>query len=84
MYSHNVFPLGILSLKQIEKGQEVLNDISKIIDNKNNDSEILSLSNKFFTLIPHISKKIELIETHEILNDKNKLLIYMRNVSSHI
>ena len=57
MYSHNVFPLGILSLKQIEKGQEVLNDISKIIDNKNNDSEILSLSNKFFTLIPHISKK---------------------------
>lgn len=84
MYTHNVFPLGILSLKQIEKGQEVLNDISKIIDNKNNDSEILSLSNKFFTLIPHISKKIELIETHEILNDKNKLLIYMRNVSSHI
>ena len=84
MYSHNVFPLGILSLKQIEKGQEVLNDISKIIDDKNNDSEILSLSNKFFTLIPHISKKIELIETHEILNDKNKLLIYMRNVSSHI
>lgn len=84
MYTHNVFPLGILSLKQIEKGQEVLNDISKIIDDKNNDSEILSLSNKFFTLIPHISKKIELIETHEILNDKNKLLIYMRNVSSHI
>lgn len=84
MYTHNVFPLGILSLKQIEKGQEVLNDISKIIDDKNNDSEILSLSNKFFTLIPHISKKIELIETREILNDKNKLLIYMRNVSSHI
>ena len=84
MYSHNVFPLGILSLKQIEKGQEVLNDISKIIDNKNNDSEILSLSNKFFTLIPHISKKIELIETREMLNDKNKLLLHMRNVSSHI
>lgn len=72
MYSHNVFPLGILSLKQIEKGQEVLNDISKIIDNK------------FFTLIPHISKKIELIETRKILNDKNKLLLHMRNVSSHI
>jgi len=37
MYSYDVFPLGDLSLCQIKKGQQALNDISKIVDNKNNE-----------------------------------------------
>jgi len=66
MYSYNIFPLGVLSIAQIEKGQEVLNNIANVIDKKNNKNELLSLSNKFFTLIPHISEKLKIIKTHDI------------------
>lgn len=82
MYSYDVFPLGILSIGQIEKGQQTLNNITQIIDGKNNEAELLSLSNKFFTIIPHISKKLEVIKTRETLKEKNELLEYMRKVSN--
>lgn len=62
MYSYNVFPLGVLSINQIEKGQQALNNIANIVDNKNNEAELLSLSNEFFTMIPHISEKLEVIK----------------------
>lgn len=84
MYSYNVFPLGALTIGQIEKGQEVLDDISRIVDNKNNKKELLSLSNKFFTLIPHISEKLKVIKTREDIEEKNELLKYMREVSTKI
>lgn len=84
MYSYNVFPLGALTIGQIEKGQEVLDDISRIVDNKNNKKELLSLSNKFFTLIPHISEKLKVIKTPEDIDEKNELLKYMREVSTKI
>lgn len=84
MYSYNVFPLGVLTIGQIEKGQEVLDDISLIVDDKNNKAELLSLSNKFFTLIPHISKKLKVIKTPEDINAKKELLEYMRGVSNKI
>jgi hypothetical protein len=62
MYSYNIFPLGVLSINQIEKGQQALNNIANIVDNKNNEAELLSLSNEFFTMIPHISEKLEVIK----------------------
>ena len=82
MYSYNVFPLGVLTIAQIEKGQKVLDEISNIIDKKNNKNELVSLSNKFFTLIPHISEKLEVIRTHEMVKEKNELLEYMIKVSN--
>lgn len=82
MYSYNVFPLGVLTIAQIEKGQKVLDEISNIIDKKNNKNELLSLSNEFFTLIPHISEKLEVIRTHEMVKEKNELLEYMIKVSN--
>lgn len=66
MYSYNVFPLGVLSINQIEKGQQALNNIANIVDKKNNDAELLSLSNEFFTIIPHISEKLEVITPLDI------------------
>jgi hypothetical protein len=84
MYSYNVFPLGVLTIGQIDKGQAVLDDISRIVDDKNNKKELLSLSNKFFTLIPHISEKLKVINTREDINEKNELLEYMRGVSNKI
>lgn len=83
MYSYDkVFPCGALSAKQIERGQEVLNNISEIIINeKNNNDELLFLSNNFFILIPHHSKKLKIIQTHKMIEEKNKLLIFMRKYS---
>ena len=82
MYSYNVFPLGVLTIGQIDKGQAALDDISRIVDYKNNKKELLSLSNKFFTLIPHISEKLEVIKTSEMVKEKNELLEYMCKVSN--
>ena len=82
MYSYNVFPLGVLSINQIEKGQQALNNIANIIDNKNNEADLLSLSNEFFTMIPHISEKLEVIRTRKTIKEKNELLEYMRKVSN--
>ena len=84
MYSYNVFPLGVLSINQIEKGQLALNNIANIVDSKNNEAELLSLSNEFFTMIPHISEKLEVIKTHKTIKEKNELLKYMRKVSNEI
>lgn len=82
MYSYNVFPLGVLSIRQIEKGQQALNNIANIVDNKNNEAELLSLSNEFFTMIPHISEKLEVIRTRKTIKEKNEQLEYMRKVSN--
>lgn len=82
MYSYNVFPLGVLTIAQIEKGQEILNNITNVIDKKNNKRELLSLSNDFYSSIPHISEKLEVIKTHDMVKEKNELLEYMRKVSN--
>lgn len=82
MYSYDVFPLGVLSINQIEKGQQALNNIANIVDNKNNEAELLSLSNEFFTMIPHISEKLEVIRTRKTIKEKNELLEYMRKVAN--
>ena len=81
MYSYNIFPLGVLTIDQIERGQNILNNISGVIHNNDNNDELLSLSNNFFTMIPHISKELKVINTPQILNEKNELLAYMREYS---
>tara|TARA_B110000259_G_C13733866_1_gene289646 strand:+ start:157 stop:411 length:255 start_codon:yes stop_codon:yes gene_type:complete len=81
MYYYNVFPLGVQTISQIEKGQEAIDDISKNVDNKRR-SGLLSLYNKFFTLIPYISEKFKVIKTREDIVEKNELLEYMHNVSN--
>jgi len=81
MYDYNIFPLGHLSLNQINKGENILNILENIIMYSSNNSEkILNLSNDFYTNIPHISKKLKIIDNIEILNDKKKLLNYMKTL----
>ena len=82
MYTHNIFPIGVLTINQIERGQDILNNISGVIDKNNNNDELLSLSNNFFTMIPHISRELKVINTIQILNEKNELLAYMRECSN--
>lgn len=45
-------PLGKLSKSQIVKGFEVLDKIQAAIEKKSN-SELIELSNQFYTVIPH-------------------------------
>jgi len=81
MYDYDIFPLGHLSLNQINKGENILNILENIIMFSSNNSEkILNLSNDFYTNIPHISEKLKIIDNIEILNDKKKLLNYMKTL----
>jgi len=41
----------------------------------------LSLSNNFFTMISHISKELKVINTPQILNEKNELIAYIHEFS---
>ena len=81
MYDYDIFPLGHLSLNQINKGENILNILENIIMFSSNNSEkILNLSNDFYTNIPHITEKLKIIDNIEILNDKKKLLNYMKTL----
>ena len=81
MYDYDIFPLGHLSLNQINKGENILNILENIIMYSSNNSEkILNLSNDFYTNIPHISEKLKIIDNIKILNDKKKLLNYMKTL----
>ena len=81
MYSYNIFPLGVLTINQIERGQNILNNISGVIHNNDDNDEFLSLSNNFFTMISHISKELKVINTPQILNEKNELIAYIHEFS---
>jgi len=74
MYS-NIYPLGKLSVNQIKKGQEVLKKLEEVIKNTKNEKKLLSLSNEFYSTIPHVN--IKLISSMEDIRAKKKLLCYM-------
>jgi predicted DNA-binding WGR domain protein len=46
-------PLGQLSNEQIEEGEGILNKAEKVVKSTNNRSDLLELSNLFYSLIPH-------------------------------
>jgi hypothetical protein len=71
----NIYPLGELSINQIKKGQTVLKKLEKIIKTTKNKDKILSLSNEYYSTIPHV--KIHLIKSIKDINIEKKLLNYM-------
>mgnify|MGYP001199398249 CR=1 FL=1 len=72
---HNIYPLGKLSVNQIIKGQKVLRKLEKEIKTNKDPQKLLSLSNEFYSTIPHT--KIALISSMKDIKDKKKLLDYM-------
>lgn len=74
MYS-NIYPLGKLSDNQIKKGKIVLKKLEKVIKTTKNKEKLLSLSNEFYSTIPHINIKI--ISSIRDIHGKKKLLNYM-------
>ncbi len=74
MYS-NIYPLGKLSDNQIKKGKIVLKKLEKVIKTTKNKEKLLSLSNEFYSTIPHINIKI--ISSMRDIHGKKNLLNYM-------
>jgi hypothetical protein len=75
MYSYDIFPLGKMSKNQLFKGFRLLKAIKQEIKTTNHPQKLLSLSNQFYSSIPHIN--IKLLATLNDINDKKKLLKYM-------
>lgn len=71
----NIYPLGKLSVNQIKKGQIVLKKLEKVIKTTKDKQKLLSLSNEFYSSIPHVN--IKLISSMHDIDSKKKLLNYM-------
>lgn len=73
-------PLGKLSKAQIAKGFEVLEDLEKAVDARNN-AQIVSLSSKFYTVIPHdFGRKVPpIMNTLETIRKKYDMLLVRIN-----
>ena len=71
----NIYPLGKLSINQIKKGQKVIKKLEKVIKTTKDKQQLLSLSNEFYSTIPHVN--IKLISSMRDIDSKKKLLNYM-------
>lgn len=71
----NIYPLGKLSVNQIKKGQIVLKKLEKLIKTTKDKQKLISLSNEFYSSIPHVN--IKLISSMHDIDSKKKLLNYM-------
>ena len=89
-YDSDKIPLGQLSPEVIKEGYQYLNQIEKIIDEKNNNickintKEIYDLSSKYFSIIPHnfgmnhMHKFV--INSPERIKEENELLDSIKNI----
>lgn len=80
-------PLGVLTLGQIDKGQEVLDQLATAFSKKKKDNEQLTeLSGEFYTVIPHKfgrSKEqalLAVIDSANKINEKQDTLQLMRDM----
>ncbi|XP_059573331.1 poly [ADP-ribose] polymerase 1 [Alligator mississippiensis] len=69
-------PLGKLSKRQIQSAYSILNDVQQAVSGGGTDSQILDLSNRFYTLIPHDfgMKKPPLLNNLEYIQAKVQML----------
>ena len=80
-------PLGVLTIGQIDKGQDVLDQIATSFGKKKKDQEeLIDLSGQFYTAIPHKFGRSRdaalsaVINTAEQINDKQDTLQLMRDM----
>ncbi|XP_074845976.1 poly [ADP-ribose] polymerase 1 [Carettochelys insculpta] len=69
-------PLGKLSKRQIQSAYSILNEVQQAVSDGGSDSQILDLSNRFYTLIPHDfgMKKPPLLNNLEHIQAKVQML----------
>ncbi|CAH1797246.1 unnamed protein product [Owenia fusiformis] len=76
-------PLGKLSKVQIAKGFECLEEIQKAIEKKKSvHSELVALTSKFYTLIPHDfgRQRPPIITTMEVVRAKMDMLLVLADI----
>lgn len=84
-------PLGILSLKQLVKGETVLSQLSQVLRQQHSgkpcvQSQINELSNQFFSLIPHrlgthrSAVQSHVIDNVSLLNTRRETLQLMKDM----
>ncbi|XP_051881055.1 poly [ADP-ribose] polymerase 1 isoform X2 [Pristis pectinata] len=69
-------PLGKLSKRQIQSAYSILNEVQQVVASAGSESQILDLSNRFYTLIPHDfgMKKPPLLNNEEYIQAKVQML----------
>ncbi|KAK4825125.1 hypothetical protein QYF61_024016 [Mycteria americana] len=69
-------PLGKLSKRQIQSAYSILNEVQQAVSDSGSESQILDLSNRFYTLIPHDfgMKKPPLLNNLEHIQAKVQML----------
>uniref|UniRef100_H3A085 Poly [ADP-ribose] polymerase n=1 Tax=Latimeria chalumnae TaxID=7897 RepID=H3A085_LATCH len=69
-------PLGKLSKRQIQSAYSILNEVQQAVADGGSESQILDLSNRFYTLIPHDfgMKKPPLLNNLEYIQTKVQML----------
>lgn len=69
-------PLGRLSENQLSDAHKTLSDLNDIIVNAADQSELIGLSNKFFTLIPHNlgMRSSPIINTVDLIKQKREMI----------
>uniref|UniRef100_A0A8C9LGS4 Poly [ADP-ribose] polymerase n=1 Tax=Pavo cristatus TaxID=9049 RepID=A0A8C9LGS4_PAVCR len=69
-------PLGKLSKRQIQSAYSILNEVQQAVSDGGSESQILDLSNRFYTLIPHDfgMKKPPLLSNLEYIQAKVQML----------
>lgn len=75
-------PLGKLSRNQLQQAYTTLNELNSMIDlsdEKNKRDNVITATNKFYSLIPHDFgiKTPQLIDSKEILNVCNRVNVIM-------
>ena len=81
-------PLGILTLGQIDKGQDILDQITKAFQSrvKNKSDKLTELSGDFYTVIPHrfgrtrAAAQAAIIKSANQINEKQETLQLMRDM----
>ncbi|XP_060704555.1 poly [ADP-ribose] polymerase 1 [Hemiscyllium ocellatum] len=69
-------PLGKLSKRQIQSAYAILSEVQQVVANNGAESQILDLSNRFYTLIPHDfgMKKPPLLNNEDYIQAKVQML----------
>ena len=76
------YPLGKLTLEQIQKGYKILTEIQKYLLGGGKESVLIELNNQFYTNIPHNygMQKIPMIDQISKVREKIQLLDLLKDI----
>ena len=77
-------PLGKLSIKQLQGAYFALSEIEDSLNKRGSKLELVCLSNKFYTLVPHNFglAKAPIIDTTEKINEKREMVDSLLDIQS--